>query len=243
MFTVSEMIRPYKTDISVEEIIRTYETVVRVVDDKAKEQTDRAYGGVVRMVKGKLQETITEAIIRLAWTNLKGKQERLGINSNKIKIPIQKSYIENIKNEKVKKYIKEHIADYVYGLSVDKHIFIDGKFVMGIECKAYAENAMLKRILVDFHLLKSLYPHISCYLFQLESQLGGDYSELPKTVFGAHSTHAIMSYFNDVDLNIVTFLKGERDINNPIHKHFKPLTDSILKNAIALIKNDLQKYL
>jgi len=102
---------------------------------------------------------------------------------------------------------------------------------------------MLKRILVDFHLLKSLYPHISCYLFQLESQLGGDYSELPKTAYGARSTHSIMSYFEDVDLNIFTFLKGERDINSPIHKHFKPLEEKIIKNAVSLVQADLKKYL
>ena len=33
---------------------------------------------------------------------------------------------------------------------------------------------MIKRILIDFHLLKTIFPNISCYLFQLESQLGGE---------------------------------------------------------------------
>lgn len=243
MFFLSEMMNSYDDDMNVTDIIRTYETVVKVVDDKAKEQTDRAYGGVVRTVKGKLQEIITEAIVKIAWTNLNGKKERLEINSNKIKIPIQKSYIDNIKNEKIKLYIKKHIADYFYGLSVDKHIFIDGKFIMGIECKAYTENAMIKRILVDFHLLKSVYPKISCYLFQLESQLGGDYSTLSENIYGAHSTHSIMSYFEDVNLNIFTFLKGERDINSPIHKHFKQLEEKVIQNAISLVQNDLKTYL
>ncbi|MDR1087314.1 MAG: hypothetical protein LBL16_03655 [Endomicrobium sp.] len=237
------MMKPYKTAPSISEIIKMYNAIVRVVDDKAKEQTDRAYGGVVRMVKGKLQEAITEDIIKLAWANLKGKKERFEINSKKIKIPIQKTYVENLKDEKVKKYIKEHIEDYSYGLIVDKHIFIDDKFVMGIECKAYTENAMIKRILVDFHLLKTLYPNISCYLFQLESQLGGDYSDLPETAYGAQSTHSIMSYFEDVNLNIFTFLKGERNIDFPIHKHFKPLEKHIVKNAVALVQKDLKMYL
>ncbi|MDR0485921.1 MAG: restriction endonuclease [Elusimicrobiota bacterium] len=239
----SELKIPYGNTASAAEIIRIYNYVVRVIDDKAKEETDRAYGGVVRTVKGRLQEVITEEIIKLAWANLKGKKERLEINSKKIKIPIQKSYIENLKNKKVRQYISEHIDEYYYGLSVDKHIFIDGKFVMGIECKAYAENAMIKRILIDFHLLKTVYPNISCYLFQLESQLGGDYSKLPETVFGAQSTHSIMSYFEDVNLNIFTFLKGERDINSPIHKHFKPLEEKIVQNAISLLQSDLSKYM
>ena len=72
---------------------------------------------------------------------------------------------------------------------------------------------MLKRILVDFHLLKTLYPHLTCCLFQLESQLGGDYADLPETPFGSRATHSIMSYFDDVDLHIVTFLKGERKVD------------------------------
>jgi len=52
-----------------------------------------------------------------------------------------------------------------------------------------------------------------------------------------------MSYFEDVDLNIFTFLKGERDVNSPIHKTFKPLETSVLLNAVALLKTDIKKYL
>ena len=29
-------------------------------------------------------------------------------------------------------------------LVVDKHIHVDNRFIMGIECKAYTENAMLE---------------------------------------------------------------------------------------------------
>lgn len=102
---------------------------------------------------------------------------------------------------------------------------------------------MIKRILIDFHLLKTIFPNISCYLFQLESQLGGDYSELPETIYGSKSTHSIMSYFEDVDLNIITFLKGERNINKPIHKNFKPLEENILNKTIKLMENELKNYL
>ena len=40
-------------DLSVDRLLRDYETVVRVLDGDAHEQNDRAYGGVVRAVKGK----------------------------------------------------------------------------------------------------------------------------------------------------------------------------------------------
>ncbi|GAA9386298.1 hypothetical protein TH0802_05320 [Helicobacter pylori] len=227
---------------SIKDIIQVYNSVIKDIDKDAHGQDSRAYGGVIRSAKGKLLEDISQ-VVKIAWQNIGAKADRLEINSKKIKIPIKDSYIENIANKQVRAYILEHKKDYYYGLSVDKHIFVDNQLVMGIECKAYTENAMLKRILVDFHLLKTLYPNISCYLFQLESQLGGDYSALPETLLGSKPTHSIMSYFESVNLNIVTLLKGERDINQPIHKNFKPLEEENLKKTIKLMENELKAYL
>jgi hypothetical protein len=73
---------------TVNDIIQTYNSVVKVIDTDASDQSDRAYGGVVRSVKGKLQEHITESIIRLAWNDLGGIASRMEINSKKIHIPI-----------------------------------------------------------------------------------------------------------------------------------------------------------
>ena len=42
----------------IKELIATYNSIVKVVDKKANEDEGRAYGGVVRSVKGKLQEHI-----------------------------------------------------------------------------------------------------------------------------------------------------------------------------------------
>lgn len=167
---------------SIEQIIQDYNSVVKVIEGDALAQNNRSYGGMIRSVKGRLQEHITERIVKIAWRNLKGDPNSLTINSDKIKLPIRDDYINKIKNQNVKEYIIRNKNDYCYKLSVDKHIFINKKFVIGIECKAYTENAMLKRILIDFHLLKTIYPNISCYLFQLESQLGGDYSDLSKQI-------------------------------------------------------------
>lgn len=228
---------------AISQIIADYNSVVKIIDKDAAQQENRAYGGLVRSVKGKLQEHISEEIVRIAWANLGGASERLDINSKKIKIPIKESYIHNLKNKEVKNFILKNKKAYYCGISVDKHIFIDGKFIMGIECKAYAENAMLKRILADFYLLKTLHPQISCYLFQLESQLGGDYSALPEVIFGSKPTHSIMSYFEEVDLKIITLLKGERNIEMPIHKHFKPLEREILEKAVKVMENELERFL
>ena len=224
------------------DVIETYDRVISVVDSDAENAKDRAYGGVIRATKGKLQEHITEKLAAITWQFIGGSPDSLEINSKKIAIPIRNEYVSQIKEPEVRNYIKENIIDYTYKLSVDKHIFIDGEFVIGIECKAYAENAMLKRILVDFDLLKSRYPNLSCYLFQLESQLGGDYSSLAKPVYGSHSTHTIQSYFA-CDLNIITLLEGERNINRPIHQHFKPLKIEMLKDTVDVLAKDMKRFL
>ena len=232
-----------KNDIpSIDEIIKTYNTVLKVADTNALRQSERAYGGVMRSLKGGLQEHITEDIIKIAWHNLGGDENRLEVNSKKISVPIRQSYIDRIEDKEVQEYIRTNLEKYIYRLSVDKHVYIDGKFVMGIECKAYTENAMIKRILIDFHLLKLVHPKISCFLFQLESQLGGDYSKLPKTIYGSFSTHSIMSYFENVNLHIFTLLEGERNIKRPIHKFFKPLESTNVKNAVKLLENYLKKF-
>lgn len=61
--------------------------------------------------------------------------------------------------------------------------------------------------------------------------------------YGSKSSHSIMSYFENVELNIFTFLNGERNINKPIHKFFKPLEKNVVDIAIKIIQNDLRQYL
>ncbi len=80
------------------------------------------------------------------------------------------------------------------------------------------------------------------FLFQLESQLGGDYSALEKPVYGSHSTHTLQSYFS-CDLNIITLLAGERKVDKPIHKHFKPLEISVLQDAVDILAEDMSQFL
>jgi hypothetical protein len=233
------------TDSKLEELIKEYNTVVKVIDRKGRESTDRAYGGVVRMAKGGLQEYLTEEIVKLAWESIGGNQSSLDINSAKVAIPIQDSYIADIADEEIRKHIQEYKVKYKYMLSVDKHVFINKKFVIAIECKAYTENAMMKRILTDFMLLKTKYPELKTFLFQLESQLGGDYSKLNPVTFGSHTTHTLASYFPSVDLKIVTLLRGERRIDEPIHReeYFKPLEKKQLSRALSIMQDTMASFL
>lgn len=226
------------------DILKAYQLLVKGIESEAESDEERAFGGVIRAAKGKLVESIARQMVEIAWRNLGGNESRLSLERKTIRIPINSAYINRIKSEEVREHIKANISDYFYGFKTDIHVSIDEKLAMGIECKAYSENAMLKRILVDFTLLKSVFPNAKCVLLQLESQLTGDYSQpLKDVIYGSPSTHTLLSYF-DVDLNIITLLEGERKVDEPIHnpKHYKELKEEALRKGIQTIENLLQEY-
>jgi len=228
----------------VRRLIDAYNLLVGGIDHKADE-SDRAYGGVIRAGKGALVESLAKNMVSIVWREIGGEPNRFSLDKQTVKIPINPTYIEKIKSPEVRKYIKDNIHDFYYVAKTDVHVYVDKNFVMGIECKAYTENAMFKRILVDFTLLKQANKSLDCVLFQLESQLGGDYSKISKDViYGSGSTHTLMSYF-DVDLAIVTLLEGERKVDRPIHKkeYAKELGEEGLFRAITFFEGHLKKYL
>lgn len=230
---------------SIDEIIKAYEILVKGIEAEANEDDDRAYGGIIRAGKGRLVENIAKNMVAIAWKNISGDLDRLSLSRQTFKVPINQSYVNKLKHKEVRDYILANISEYYYGLKTDVHVSIDGRMVMGIECKAYTENAMLKRIMVDFTLLKNVVPDINCVLLQLESQLTGDYSSPAKEIiYGSHSSHTIMSYF-DVDLNIITLLEGERKVDEPIHRqeHYKSLKKDVLEIGINTISQILKQYL
>ena len=223
------------------ELVNAYEFLVKGIDTKARDSDDRAYGGVVRAGKGLLVENLAKNLVEIAWENLGYESERLSLEKQTVKIPLNRSYLGKIKSPEVKKYIEDNIKDFYYPLRTDVHVHIDGKLKIAIECKAYTENAMLKRILVDFTLFKQVYPDLSFLLLQLESQLGGDYSTENSVKYGSPSTHTLLSYF-DVDLNVLTLLAGERKVDRPIHKpvYYKSLRPESLLTALEVIKGLLK---
>lgn len=231
-------------DEEIRSLVSAYNLLVEGIDSKAHKSNERAYGGVVRAGKGVLVESIAKKIVEIAWKQLGGLPQRLSLDKNTVRIPINPTYIDKIKSEEVKKYIRDNIKKYFYTLKTDVHVYIDKEFVMGIECKAYTENAMFKRILVDFTLFKQKFPDLICVLLQLESQLGGDFSEVNKAIsYGSPSTHTLLSYF-DVDLNIITLLEGERKVDKPIHKHeyFKELKTSNVTRAVEVFTRLLKPF-
>jgi len=222
-------------------IIKAYESLVKGIDTRAQNATDRAYGGIVRAGKGKLVESIGKELIKIAWLDLGKNENRLSFINETIKIPLKKDYINRIKDPEVREYIEKNIEKMFYRIKPDVRVHIDGRFKISIECKAYTENAMLKRILVDCALLKHIYPEVSFVLLQLESQLGGDYSLSVSGKYGSPPTHTLLSYF-DIDLNIITLLRGERKVDQPIHKadYYKSLEMERLKRTVKIFKKLFQ---
>lgn len=232
-----------RTDEAIQHIIDAYEHLVGGIDQEAVREKERAYGGIIRAGKGTLVESISKNLIEIAWDFLGESSSRLSFAHKAFKFTIKREYVDKIKSLEVKEHILDNINSYYYRFKPDTQVCIDNKFVIGIECKSYTENAMLKRILIDFTLLKQEYPQLDCVLLQLESQLGGDYSALNDVTFGSPSTHTLLSYF-DINLHIITLLKGERKVDRPIHKSdfYKPLTNENLLKAIDVFEELLTKY-
>lgn len=232
---------------TIAEIQRAYNILVGGIDEKAHTDDDeggRAYGGAVRSAKGILVESIARNLVEIAWSELGGDSKRLNFLRETVRIPLKPEYLKRVRPQEVADYIRAHIEQYFYGHKTDVHVNIDGEFVLGIECKAYTENAMMKRIVVDFTLLKQAAPKLKCVLLQLESQLTGDYSQpLNPIIYGSASTHTLLSYF-DVDLNIITLLEGERKVDEPIHKraHFKEMSEPGLQKAVKTLKELLAEF-
>ena len=67
--------------------------------------------------------------------------------------------------------------------------------------------------------------------------LGGDYEQAKSEPIGSIQSHSIMSYFENIDLKILTLLKGNRNVYKPINKpeHFKPLELEALKEGVNLM--------
>lgn len=238
----------YETMIkkSLDSIILAYDKIVKGIDSEAHDNdTDRAYGGIVRSGKGGLVESMARALVETAWVYYLGQsRSRLDMDKKKIKVKMKTDYPDKIENDEVKKYLKENRNNQYYRFGTDVHVFIDGKLVLPIECKAYTENAMIKRIIFDANLAYE-YMNIGLYiLLQLESQLGGDYHELNKITFGSPSTNTLLSY-SDVKIEIITLLEGERKVDKPIHKaiYYKPLKYEYLYKAMIRIGNALRKYI
>ena len=198
---------------------------INYYDVKIGEMQDITYGGSLRALKGSLVETLCESMVTQSW-------KEIGGSAGRIYIGRRIYYFTDKKGNR-------------YGLSQDRQVYVDGEFRLSIECKAYAELAMYKRIMVDSHILQSRFPNLRFCLFQLESMLGGDYAETSAHPKGSPGVHVVNSFFPHLELEIITLLDGERRIDQPIHKleFYKPMSPERVAFALDYFGGVLSKFL
>ncbi|OQB26437.1 MAG: hypothetical protein BWY10_02135 [Chloroflexi bacterium ADurb.Bin180] len=231
--------------LAFDDIINEYENLVEAVAAELQAHPSRARAGIIRSIKGKFVEKLCRSLVQNAWDRLGGAEARLTFVHAPVRIPLHEAYLSRLENPELADYIKKHIHKYVYEQKMDVPVCVDETLVMAIESKAYAENAMMKRVLVDFALLKHVHPSLRCVLIQLESMLGGDYSEISSPLtLGSFPTHTLLSYF-DVHLHIITLLAGERRVNREIldPRFHKPLDPNSLEQAVTVLRSLLKDYL
>ena len=219
-----------------------FSNIVEKYDRCLSSLFDETQPGQIRSKKGKLVEDITKDIIRYSWNKLGGDLNRLAFGTNKVRIKMNADYFQQLPEEVRDDLV---IDNFYYDIKVDLHCQIDGNFVVGVECKSYTENAMLKRILVDFWLIKKNFPHLLCFLVQLETFLGGENNFVGSKDIANRSSHTLMSYFPELDLNILTLLEGARHIKRPIHKreYAKDLKTKYVEHAVDSFSLQLKKFL
>lgn len=215
--------------------------IIGIYDDQIESLFRETQPGPIRSKKGRLVEEITKELITSGWVRVGGDMSRIEFATKKIQIKLDPQYVQHLPDD-----LKENLqlSKFQYGIKVDIHCHIDGEFVLGVECKSYTENAMLKRILVDFWLIKKLFPKLICCLVQLETFLGGVNDRVGSSDVANKSSYTLMSYFPDVNLEILTMLEGARDINRPIHKRefAKTLKPEYVMYALEHFSVILKKY-
>lgn len=234
----------------VEPVLRDYRSRVGNIDAQATASVaagTRAYGGQVRMSKGGMVEEIAERLALAAWTIVLG-QPRSSIEvrngaADKHTVKVRDGYLDRAIRTDAERRLLAKPDARLYRISVDRHVYINRSFALAIECKAYAETAMLKRIMVDAQLLHDYAGLDSFCVLMLESQMGGDYSSNLVDPAGSGAAHAIMSQF-DVDMRIVVLLEGERKVDRPIHKaaYYKEPTPEALRAAAYTMADLLRRH-
>ena len=213
--------------IELNEIILNAEKKVDVI----KKTTSRASGGIKRMAKGDLVEEIYSRIIKFCLnekkSNLKLINKMGNLPKNVKKVPILKvsqNYI-NLKNLKfTKKELATGYEDKFDGFILDNQ---DIKLVL--EYKAYSENTMLKRCLVDASIAQMFDKNINYCLCLLQSHL---YQNERLIGYNAHSLMDLFYQKFRVNVDILILVKEPRVINEDIIKKKYQINYELLKNAV-----------
>ena len=184
----------------------------RWFDGQLRQMFDETEGGRIRSLKGGLVEKMADRIIGFAWRRVGGESQSLCIGRKMYLLPAPDGRGQG------------------YRISLDRQVYVGEmrpeNLVVCVECKAYAEVAMYKRVLLDCKIMKEAVRQIApdradkirLCLLVLESQLGGDFSREIIPCLKSPPVAAIDLLFPDVSLEVVVLMDGERRVDKPIHK-------------------------
>ena len=220
--------------------------IIEFYNSSIEELLDEKNPGLIRSKKGFLVEELTRRIVKIAWVDYL-LQDKNRLKQDKKKKAIRmfdvNNYYQRYNNDSSLDIIKSKRSSIKYDFGTDDHIFIDNNFVLAIECKAYTESAMLKRIIYDRKLLHEFSPNTKYILLQFESALGGDFELCSKSIFGSNQYHVFMSR-EETNIEVITLLEGRRSSERPIHRreHRKALKAEHVLYAIKVIAKTLESY-
>lgn len=170
--------------------------------DKLENET----GGKIRAGRGNIVETMVDMICK-----------SLGIECRVGTSDLQR--ISIVSNGK--EYSQEH--------QVDRHLYVGGRLIAVVECKAYLDSCYYVRACSDFKRMKKLHPNIKSYVFALENSI---------------SDEAVV--FTDVDYDkscdgIFYMCTGKRSSSKPIYK--KEFAKVIRPESLASFVEQLRTLL
>ncbi len=207
--------------------------------DAIKKKTSRASGGIKRMAKGDLVEEIYSRIINFCLIQKNSKLKLINkignLPKNVKKIPVLKvsQNYANLKNLKFnEKELSTGYEDKFDGFILDNQ---DIKFVL--EYKAYSENTMLKRCLVDASIAQIFDKNINYCLCLLQSHFYQN-----ERLIG-YNAHSLMDFFYQkfkVNVDILILVKEPRVINEDIIKKKYQIDYKLLENAVNYFLNNLE---
>lgn len=217
-----------RIDGNINDLIADYDTTISGLFNEQN-------GGKIRGAKGRLVERLANSIVRLVWDDvLLQSHDRLQINNEKEKIYVKDSdlFLQRQRlDDSARDRIINHFDTVYYDFGTDVHVKVDGQLAVAIECKAYTETAMLKRIIFDSMLMDEALPDATHCLFQLEAAFSDD----QYNVLMSHHSH---------NIDVLTLLDGKRNSQKPIHREafFKELTKERLITVIEYFEDVLSSF-
>jgi len=105
---------------------------------------------------------------------------------------------------------------------VDVHIYLDGRFIAVIECKAYLDSCYYVRACDDFKLFKKFGYNIKQYVFTLENSLAENTKK-----FHDHVTDHVCD-------DVFYILDGKRSSTKPVYdaQYKKPINEKNMSNFV-----------